>query len=81
MSSPQSPDKGHPARCQRSLGVRASGPPAGGTPALPGRPLPSCAQSLEKPLHGAPFNALQRFLDSLSEFVANRLIYKQFIFQ
>ena len=60
--APKSPDKGRPDHCQRPLGARASGPHAGGTPALLSRTSPSCTQSLEKPLHGAPFNALQRFV-------------------
>ena len=57
--APKSPDKGRPDHCQRPLGARASGPHAGGMPALLSRTSPSCTQSLEKPLHGAPFNAFQ----------------------
>ena len=53
----------HPARNRDACAPRQASAilRAIGTPVLPGRPSLSCTQSLEKPLHGAPCDALQRF--------------------
>ena len=75
-------DEDRPASYRRPLGTRVSGPPADGTSALPGiKPPLSCNHGVAgKTLHGASCNALQRCLNSLSDFAANCLIHKEFMF-